>query len=714
MAFGDLVSSFGSAGAIQTDSGFSGILSTSGGKFLVSGVTSAEGNTVRRYTSSGAPDTTFGNNGVVTHLPDGEQLLAVDSASGKIYVLATAANAAIESLTRLTSSGAVDTTFGTQGTASVAYDQISNPCMTVQSDGKILIGGSVYASDTRNTTTVIDRFNTTGARDSSFGTGGRVDLTLATPVTDFPQGNDQLAGIEEVAGGKILLAGSAADEDQYANAADSQFVVVRLTSAGAIDTSYGTSGFARSVFDDNLYFFGGARSAFEPDGSAVLISTVYPIDGLERTVIDKFSPSGARVYDVISDEEHLGAPVQATVLPDGRIGVLGIRGTYTESFWELATIDPATGDMSNVIQTLDSGVGIAAASDGNILVAAPSEIDKLDAGVLGASKPDDFVGGTINSIAYGTDGSIHLAYYDTIANDLKYAYCSPEGFWSPTVVVDATPYAGQYVSLAVRSDNLPVIAYFEGNTSSLRYASTTNRTSWTTQTIVSKGSVGLYPSLVLTADDVPAISYYDKTHGDLRFTMNRGGSTWGFEPIDTTDDAGRFNSLQIDIYAGQFSVAYVDSTTGQIKYAMHQKGGHWATQLVATQHGSDLHLRGENITYYGTDHHDLRRADFFRSSWHDKAVLTAGFIGQYSYFAYPSRRGEEYSPYFITYDQSHDRLMVTGDPNTNGSDVTVPIVDGGGAFLSVAELYTTNYVFAYYDTALGGLKVRLGPDYGEG
>jgi hypothetical protein len=74
------------------------------------------------------------------------------------------------------------------------------------------------------------------------------------------------------------------------------------------------------------------------------------------------------------------------------------------------------------------------------------------------------------SLAVGTDGSWHIAYFDDTNDDLKYARRGGlTGAWEISVV-DSDGVVGQYTSIALDSANRPHIAYQDMTNSNLKYA----------------------------------------------------------------------------------------------------------------------------------------------------------------------------------------------------------------------------------------------------
>jgi uncharacterized delta-60 repeat protein len=171
-----------------------------------------------RYTSSGDLDSSFGTAGIVSNSDAPAFAVAVQS-NGQILV-GTIASLGFAVL-RFNSDGSLDTTFGTNGTASFRpfEDLFFSPLtggIVVLSDGKILVaaeggfGGGVMV-----------RLLANGQLDASFGAGGAGAVQLLNaPGT-----------VALLPSGKILVSTIVGVS-----------LAARYTSTGALDASFGVSG----------------------------------------------------------------------------------------------------------------------------------------------------------------------------------------------------------------------------------------------------------------------------------------------------------------------------------------------------------------------------------------------------------------------------------------------------------------------------------------
>jgi uncharacterized delta-60 repeat protein len=188
---------------------------------------------VARFHSNGAPDSSFGTNGVVTTsfgMPQGQELskIAIQS-NGDIVAAGTTATAFV-AVARYLPSGKLDTSFASGGKFLFSDNSTSTTAnaLAIQSDGKILVAGRF------NTSFGVLRLLTGGKLDSSFGTGGVVMTDLTG--TEISTATALLID----ASGNILLGGMATLSSGPSNQA---YALARYSRVdGKLDPTFGTGG----------------------------------------------------------------------------------------------------------------------------------------------------------------------------------------------------------------------------------------------------------------------------------------------------------------------------------------------------------------------------------------------------------------------------------------------------------------------------------------
>lgn len=191
----------------------------------------------RRLLSAGDLDPTFDADGLVQSNINGGNDFGYDVVvqnDGKVIVVG------IGGMARHNSNGSVDTTFGTNGIASIT--SFDPQAVALQSDGKIIVGGT--QNDINNGTTIA-RFLPNGKLDTSFSGDGKFETSIVDTLSDLAIQKD---GKIVVVGGEVSLV----DDDDMR--------VMRLNFNGTLDTTFGAgSGSTRSGMRE--VGFGGDDSA---------------------------------------------------------------------------------------------------------------------------------------------------------------------------------------------------------------------------------------------------------------------------------------------------------------------------------------------------------------------------------------------------------------------------------------------------------------------
>jgi len=279
-ANGALDGSFGAGGIVTTSFpgqgsyGFAMALQPDG-KILVAGTdfvafsSSSSSNTdfaVARFNPDGSPDRTFGVDGKVTTDFDGfndDAFSILVQPDGKLVAVGSAVNQASFSdfaAVRYTASGTVDSSFGVGGKVrtdfgTLGYDQARSAAL--QADGKIVAAGTTIFDNGLSQPFALARYTAAGVLDSAFDGDGLKQI-------DFGSFMQTAYDVLVQPDGRIITAGYPNSESS-----DSDFLIARCTTDGALDTTFGIGGKVRTSFG-NLN--GGAYGiALQPDGRLVAV-----------------------------------------------------------------------------------------------------------------------------------------------------------------------------------------------------------------------------------------------------------------------------------------------------------------------------------------------------------------------------------------------------------------------------------------------------------
>ena len=308
-ANGTLDPTFGSGGKRVVDFGSDdesvyGAALQPDGKIVLAGDSRLQPAVVR-LKANGALDTSFDG--------DGKKLFSW-GAIGRVTAVVIAPNGKILlggfsgpeggniQVARMTAKGALDTTFGAGGIATVDFGGTEfGEAIARQADGRVLVAGRSSAGGA-----VVARLRATGALDPDFGSGGRVTLP----------GGGSLSAVLVQPDRNIVVAGNASGS--------AMMTVTRLKPDGSLDATFGSGGTTTVAFGSLANLLGGA--ARRPDGKIVIAG--YTQDG-EDVAVARLNADG-------SLDATFGAAGKATVdfgvatfgnavalAPNGRIVVAG-------------------------------------------------------------------------------------------------------------------------------------------------------------------------------------------------------------------------------------------------------------------------------------------------------------------------------------------------------------------------------------------------------
>jgi uncharacterized delta-60 repeat protein len=233
------------AGATGSNVAGNAVATQSNGDVVVVGTVSAAGNgqpslAVTRYLPNGAIDPTFGTNGTffLTEAQTGILGTAVTVLPGgdivaaaqveENYASTTASPVQKYLLVELTSTGALNPSFGSGG-------EVLDPSNAYSFNDEfnslaVQANGDIVGAGDNDNGWLVARFSATGVLDTSFASSG---YYTADPAGSFL---DNANAVQIDPSGNIVVAGSGYDQSGLA--------VVRLTSTGSLDSSFNGTGMA--------------------------------------------------------------------------------------------------------------------------------------------------------------------------------------------------------------------------------------------------------------------------------------------------------------------------------------------------------------------------------------------------------------------------------------------------------------------------------------
>jgi hypothetical protein len=180
------------------------------------------------------------------------------------------------------------------------------------------------------------------------------------------------------------------------------------------------------------------------------------------------------------------------------------------------------------------------------------------------------------AIAIGSDGLGVIAYFDTytypvVTPDLSVFHCSNVNCTDGVIhVIDSAVMFEDFVSIAIGMDGYPLIAYYDVINSDLKVAhcDDVECSSSTFRTLDPTGDVGLHLSLTIGGDGLGLMSYYNATNGNLKVAHcnDTACTNATITPLDQTDDIGMATSI-VKGTDGFGLISYYDNTNKNLKVA---------------------------------------------------------------------------------------------------------------------------------------------------
>ena len=421
---------------------------------------------------------------------------------------------------------------------------------------------------------------------SSTDTGAVLNVTIVNPsagsfLTVWPADKDK-----PLASSLNWVAGQGATPNQVTTALDTSGQFNIFNNGGTVDVIIDVVGLYEPAGSGGGGGVGpqGPQGSQGPQGAQGSLGPIGPIGpqgpaGLMTAAIPAPSPSGQFPSMVL---DATGNPV-----------ISHYDGTH---LWLLLTHcnDPACGgggDVTNVVDnTGDEGQysSLALDASGNPVISYyDATFGNLrlahcnDPNCAGGDETINAVATTTNndgefsSLALDSNGMPVISYYDTFATTLRLVHCNNANCSGVQTIQTPDPSPndiGEYTSLALDGNGLPIISYFDATSHSIAVAHCDlpdcggnlvqiNPVVVSTPSIVEQDS-----DLVLDGNGLPVISFLNTAGVAVAQCADSDCTTANIRPLDTTPGAKSFTSIALD-GAGLPAVSYFSGVAGPLKLA---------------------------------------------------------------------------------------------------------------------------------------------------
>ena len=376
---------------------------------------------IEKFLPDGFPDTDFGTIGhtYIEASDDASKILLLPDNS---IVIKSSTN-----LYKVTPSGILDTTFGTNGILDLLeltnYQANYNDDILLSIDNKILLACDyIQQSNPNNILTGILKFNLNGTLDTTFGTGGIITYGFSN-LSNY---NEWPNTFFQDANGKIIVAGISYPQSQLYS---TKIALSRLNPNGTFDTTFGTNG--KITFDHapSIWSYNIKATA----GNDYLVTFHEPSSSDKTTYTLKISNNGSIVTTFgtngIASDIAGASNYNTVVLPDGKYLKAGVHngqfsisryqanGTSDSTFGTNGEINTAIG-LSSSIHTIELQadgklLAIGSSFDGNSRLITLARYTNVTLGVL------DFSEHTNALLVYPNPIGNEATFEYTLNNDEK-------------------------------------------------------------------------------------------------------------------------------------------------------------------------------------------------------------------------------------------------------------------------------------------------------
>ncbi|MBV8810275.1 MAG: hypothetical protein JO033_16520 [Acidobacteriaceae bacterium] len=243
---------------------------------------------------------------------------------------------AVTTIFAASTAGTLDPTFGSGGVATVNGAGAARALVTLQADGRILVLAAGVGESN------LIRFTSTGALDPSFGVNGVAALSPPVGGSIMLQPN-----------GQIVIAGLITNPTTGV----SELGVERLDTDGSLDKSFGNAGLATASLQNRVPSGSGLTVLIESNGDILAGTQLFPTGRRQptQTLLARFTPAG------VPDNMFANGGVLIATLSSGCTGLaeLSSGDIIVIDFFEVAQIAP----NGTVRSSVTGGVMIASNTD---------------------------------------------------------------------------------------------------------------------------------------------------------------------------------------------------------------------------------------------------------------------------------------------------------------------------------------------------------------
>jgi hypothetical protein len=289
--------------------------------------------------------------------------------------------------------------------------------------------------------------------------------------------------------------------------------------------------------------------------------------------------------------------------------------------------------------------------------------------------------GSYNSIDYGTNDNVVIAYYDSTNLNLKLATRADTGSAWQTSTLDSDGDVGKYCSVATDTDGNGAVSYYDSTNEKLKFFSTIGGNA--NIEVVDDMNPGS-TSLSYFSNGTPVITYMDKGSYKLKYAMKSNGA-WSYGYVNNVP-VGDASSSHTD-WQDNLHVAYFNASNAMLCYAKWTNGA-WSYEFPDpdTPVSQSVSIRADvlgkaHISYYDAAHNDLKYATNLNGAWTNEILDATGNQGIKNAIGV-----DNYTKVHVVYVDSTNNLLnhITNSQATWDIETVTPSMVGAGENNSLA------------------------------
>lgn len=187
-------------------------------------------------------------------------------------------------------------------------------------------------------------------------------------------------------------------------------------------------------------------------------------------------------------------------------------------------------------------------------------------------------------LAIDPQGRPHISYLDQEEQRIGYVWWTGEAWEADTVTTNT---GASQTKIAVDDHGVPHIAFTaptDTDSEDELIVASFDGSEWHMSPLLTRSESGSF-SLALNSENLPRIAYYDPDAGMLKLAERQHNGQWTFTDVAPTSSTGNTVALAVDAH-DRHHIAYRENAAKELRYATPSPEGEWGSVLVDEDYNS--------------------------------------------------------------------------------------------------------------------------------